>query len=111
MEKWKISYAIREKRANSEAGEVLGETLNAWMERLWELREDYDPDDIWKMHERGCFFKAILEKVLTEKKSQVRGGKKSKTRLTTAFSSVLQERKLLHQLLFKEMLNRDVSRT
>ena len=33
----------------------------------------------------GCFFKALPEKGLAVKKSQARGGKKSKTRLTIAF--------------------------
>ena len=33
LEKWKISYGIREKRVNGEAGEVSGETVNAWMLR------------------------------------------------------------------------------
>ena len=32
--KWKISYGITEKRVNGEGGEVLRETVNAWMERL-----------------------------------------------------------------------------
>ena len=49
------------------------------MERLWELTKDYDPVDIWNMGETGCFFKALPEKGLAEKKSQIRGGKKSKT--------------------------------
>ena len=39
LEKWKISYGIREKRVNAEAVEVSGETVNAWMERLWELQK------------------------------------------------------------------------
>ena len=85
LEKWKISYGIREKRVNGEAVEVSGETVNAWMERLWELTKDYDPVDIWNMDEMGCFFKALPEKGLAEKKSQAKGGKKSKTRLTIAF--------------------------
>ena len=33
------------------------------------------------MDETGCFFKALSEKILAEKKSQVKGGKKFKTRL------------------------------
>ena len=38
-------YGIREETVKSEAGEVLGETVNAWMERFWELTKDYDPVD------------------------------------------------------------------
>ena len=55
------------------------------MERLWELTKDFDPVNIWKMDETGCFFKALLEKGLAEKMNQARGDKKSKARLTTAF--------------------------
>ena len=55
------------------------------MKRLWELTNDYDPVDIWNMDETGCFFKALPGNGLAKKKSQTRGGKKSKTRLTIAF--------------------------
>ena len=37
LEKWKISYGIKEKKVNGESGEVSGETAKAWMVRLWEL--------------------------------------------------------------------------
>ena len=46
LEKWKISYGTREKRVNGEAGEVSRETVNAWMERLWEVTKDYNLVDI-----------------------------------------------------------------
>ena len=46
LDKWKISYGIREKRVNGEVGEVSGGTVNAWTERLWQLTKDYDPVDI-----------------------------------------------------------------
>ena len=46
LERWKISYSIREKRVNGEAGEVSRETVNAWMERLWEVTKDYNLVDI-----------------------------------------------------------------
>ena len=93
LEKWKIWYGIRKKRENGKAGEVLKETVNAWMERLCKLTKDYDTINIWNMDETGCFFKALPEKGLAEKKSQARGGKKSKTRLTIAlFVSVAGEK-------------------
>ena len=44
-----------------------------------------EPADIWNMVKTGCFFKALPEKDLAEKKSEARRGKKSKTRLTIAF--------------------------
>ena len=85
LEKWKISYGVRERKVNGEAGEVAEYTVSAWMERLVELTRGYELTDIWNMDETGCFFKALPEKGLAEKKSQARGGKKSKTRLTIAF--------------------------
>ena len=85
LEKWKIWYCIKDKRVNGETGEVSEETVNVWMGRLQELWKDYDPVDIWNMDETGYFFKALPEKGLAEKKSQTRGGKKSKTRPAIAF--------------------------
>ena len=60
-------------------------TVSAWVERLVELTRGYELADIWNMDETGSFFKALPEKGLAEKKSQARGGKKSKTRLSIAF--------------------------
>ena len=85
LEKQKISYGVRERKVNGETGEVAEYTVSSWMERLLELTRGYELADIWNMDERGCFFKALPEKGLAEKKSQARGGKKSKTRLTIAF--------------------------
>ena len=50
-----------------------------------ELTRGYELADIWNLDETGCFFKALPEKGLAEKKSQIRGGKKSKMRLIIAF--------------------------
>ena len=75
LEKWKISYGVRERKVNGEAGEVAEYTVSAWMERLVELTRGYELADIWNMDETGCFFKALPEKGLAEKKSQARIGK------------------------------------
>ena len=83
--KMKNIDGIREKRVNGEAGEVLGETVNASMESLCDLTKDYFVVDIWNKDKTGCFFKALPGKGLAEKKSHARDGKKSKARLTTAF--------------------------
>ena len=81
------------------------------MERLWELTKDYVPVDIWNMDETGCFFRALPEKGLAEKKSYARGAKKSKTRKRIAFFIGAAEEKAIKPMLFEEVLNRDVSRT
>ena len=60
-------------------------TVSAWMERLVELTRSYELADIWNMDETGYFFKVLPEKGLAEKKTQARGGQKSKARLTIAY--------------------------
>ena len=80
LEKWKISYGVRERKVNGEAGEVAEYTVSAWMERLVELTRGYELADIWNMDETGCFFKALPEEVLLkikvkpeERKNKKRG--------------------------------------
>ena len=85
LEKTKVSYDVRERKVNGEPGEVAEYTVSAWMERLVELTWGYELADILNIDETGCFFMALPEKGLAEKKSQARGGKMSKTRLTVAF--------------------------
>ena len=53
--------------------------------RLWELKTDYDPVDIWNMTETGCFFKVLPKERFAEKKSWTRGGKKPKMRPAIVF--------------------------
>ena len=55
LEKWKISYGVRERKVNDEAGEVNEYMVSAWMERLVELTRGYELADIWNMGETGCF--------------------------------------------------------
>ena len=85
LEKWKISYGVRERNVNGETGEVAEYMVSAWMGILVELTRGYEHADIWNIDETGCFFKAPPEKGLAEKKSQAKRGKKLKTRLTIAF--------------------------
>ena len=56
LEKWKISYGVRERKVNGKAGEVAEYTVSAWMERLVELTRSYELADIWNMDETGCYF-------------------------------------------------------
>ena len=77
LDMWKMLYGVRERKVNSEVGEVAEYMVSAWMERLVELTKCYELADVWNMDETGCFFKVLPEKGLAEKKSQARGGKKS----------------------------------
>ena len=42
VEKWKISYGVRERKVNGEAGEVAEYAIGTWMERLVELTRGYE---------------------------------------------------------------------
>ena len=59
LDKWKASYAVKEKRIVGEGGEVSTETVSSWIERLKEMTEGYSPENIWNMDETGCFFKTL----------------------------------------------------
>ena len=72
LEKWKATYAIKEKRIVGEGGDVPEETVSSWIERLQELTEGYSSENIWNVDESGCFFKALPDAGLVQK------GKKAK---------------------------------
>ena len=48
--------------------------MSSWIERLQELKEGYSSENIWNMDESGCFFKALPDAGLVQKR------KKSKRR-------------------------------
>ena len=111
LEKWKISNGVQETKVNGEAGEVVEYTVSAWMERLVELTRGYELADIWNMDETGCFFKALPEKGLAEKKSQARGGKKSKAKLIIAFFVNAAGEKAIERLVVWRSKKRVVLKT
>ena len=47
--------------------------------------EGYEARGIWNLDKTGCFYRALPEKTLAQKKSNCKGGKKAKQRLTIAF--------------------------
>ena len=63
LEKWKATYAIKEKQIVGEGGDVPEETVLSWIERLQELTEGYSLENIWNMDESGCFLKHSLMQV------------------------------------------------
>ena len=85
LDSWKQKYGMREKRLCGEADEVSTTTIQAWIERLPELCQDYEPRNILNLDELGLFFKALPEKGLAEKTKKSKGGKKSKQRMTVMF--------------------------
>ena len=67
-------------RKNEKADDVLTTTIEAWIERLTELCQGYEPQNLLNQDILGLFFKALLKQELTEKnKKEMIGGKKIET--------------------------------
>ena len=69
-----------------EADEVSTTTIQAWIEQLPELRQNYEPRNILNLDDLGLFFKALPEKGIAAKTKKSKGGKKLKPRMTVMFS-------------------------
>ena len=67
------------------ADEVSTTTVQAWIERLLELCQDYESENILNLDELELFFKALPKKGLMKKGEKTQGGKKSKQRMTVMF--------------------------
>jgi len=67
-----------------ESGDVSGETVVSWKERIPELLRGYSAKNIWNLDETGCFWRALPEYGFGKKGSLCKGGKKAKQRFTIA---------------------------
>ena len=85
LESFKSRHNLKQLTVSGEAADVAEETIEAWQERLKVLLKGYKAEDIWNEDETGCFYRALPEKTLSERKKECRGGKKSKERITVAF--------------------------
>ena len=85
LDKWKLSYGIKEKQISGESLGISESTVEPWMERIKEFCKGYEQRDIWNMDESDCFFKALPAKGLAQKRKKAKGGKNSRQRITVAF--------------------------
>ena len=85
LDRFKKRCGIKAKVISGEAGDVREETVDSWKERLPEILEGWEPQNIWNLDETGQFFRALPNKSLVEGSKNCTGGKKSKERLTCAF--------------------------
>ena len=85
LDKWKKRYNIKKLKVCGESGDVSGETVQSWKERLPEILSKYSKEDIWNIDESGVFWQALPESGFAQKGRQCHGGKKSKKRVTVAF--------------------------
>ena len=55
LDKWKKRYSVKQLKICGESGDVRGETVQSWKERLPEIVEGYEKEDVWNMDETGIF--------------------------------------------------------
>ena len=82
LARWKTRHNVKQLRVCGESGEVRGETVESWKERLPELLQGYSSNNIYNLDETGCFWRALPESGFGIKGVQCHGGKKSKHRFT-----------------------------
>ena len=82
LEKWKKRYSVKQVAICGESGDVQGETVESWKERLPEILNGYSKE---KMDETGVFWRALPNRGFGVKGKDCRGGKKNKQRITVAF--------------------------
>ena len=71
---------------SGESGDVSGVTVASWKERLPEIVAGYGSEDIWNLDESGVLWQALPDKGFGQRVRQCKGGKKSKQRITVAFT-------------------------
>ena len=76
LEKRKKRYNVKKLAVCGESGDVCGDTVVSWKERLPELVQRYSNENILNRDKTGCFFKALPEKGFGIKGRQCKGGKK-----------------------------------
>ena len=111
LEKWKISYGVRERKVNDEAGEVDEYMVSAWMKRLVELTRGYELADIWNMGETGCFLRHCQRKVWLNRKVKPEEGKSQKRGWPLHFLWMLLGKKLSNHWWFGGAKNRVALKT
>ena len=85
LSKWKKRYHVKRVSVCGESGDVCGDTVTSWKERLPEILRGYDKRDVFNLDETGCFWRALPDRGFGQKGKQCKGGKKSKCRFTIAF--------------------------
>lgn len=85
LDKWKKRYNVKQLKICGESGDVQGETVESWKERLLEIVQGYEKEDVWNMDETGIFWRALPDRGFGQKSKSCKGGKKSKQRITVAF--------------------------
>ena len=76
LSKWKARYNIRRMKVGGESGNVFGDCVHSWKERLPEILKSYKNEDIYNLDESGCFWWALLDSGFGEREKMQRWEKK-----------------------------------
>jgi len=75
-------YNVKQVVISGESGDVRGETVSSWKERLPEIVVGYEAKDVWNLDETGMHY---LKRGLERNTKNVKEEKKAKQRVTIAF--------------------------
>ena len=84
LDSFKRRHNIKSMKVSGECADVTEETVTGWFERLKVLISGYDLVNVWNEDETGCFYRALPDRTLSERKKEYRGGKRAKERITIA---------------------------
>ena len=76
LDSFKKCHNIRQFTVSGEAADVLDETVEGWHERLKSIMAGYKAEDAWNEDKTGCFYRALPNKSLSERKKECKGGEK-----------------------------------
>ena len=95
LDRWKKRYDIHKMKINGQSGDVAGETITSWRERIPELLRGYSAENVWNLDETGCFWRALPEHGFGRKGSLCKGGKRLNKDLRLLILLMLLEEKNL----------------
>ena len=72
-------------KVSGESGDMSGDCVRSWKERLPEILKGYKNEDIYNLDESGCFWRTQPDSGFGERGKKCKGGKRSKQRFTIAF--------------------------
>ena len=79
---------------SGESNDVREETVTEWTEKLHELIDGYNPEDVFNCDETGLFYRALPDRSLVSKFENCHGTKGSKDRITLLFTCSFTGEKL-----------------
>ena len=85
LNRFKTRHSISHAVISGESGSVDKDVVKSRKLRLPAITASYDTRDIYNMDESGMFYRALPDKTLKERKTDSKGGKKSKERITAMF--------------------------